>query len=84
MNGAPAREDHDRAMPGRPWADKPIRVLEEMFDRSRDNPDVLETLFAELSNRNTVRARALKHRVVLAAGRLDENFRRRYGRPPRC
>ncbi|MCB1481707.1 MAG: hypothetical protein KDJ55_07000 [Rhodobiaceae bacterium] len=56
---------------GRPLADKSISALEAMFDRGRHNPEILESLFVELRNRDSRRAKELLTRLYTAVGILN-------------
>jgi hypothetical protein len=60
------------SMPRRQLARFSIDRLEQMFDEKRDNPDVLTTLLAELSHRDTRRAKRLNGRVLQALGVLPK------------
>jgi hypothetical protein len=51
-------------MSRRTYANLKIDELEKLFDEKRGNEDVLTSLLAELSCRNTPRAKSLKKRVI--------------------
>jgi hypothetical protein len=61
-------------MTQRQFANLPIDRLESLFDRKRDNADVLTSLLGELSHRKTGRAKALKERVLQALSVLGQDL----------
>lgn len=53
-------------MSSRPLLQKGIAELEKLFDQNRDDPQFLETLIAELSERSVPRAKGLQRRALQA------------------
>jgi len=60
-------------MAQRPYFNEGIKFLEQLFDRSREDGEVLQVLLDELEHRKVPRARELKKRVGLALGTLSRD-----------
>lgn len=60
-------------MTARPYFNKGIVFLEQLFDRSRNDDSVLRDILDELENRSTARALGLKKRVIQALGTIPTN-----------
>ncbi|MGK6317188.1 DEAD/DEAH box helicase [Neorhizobium sp. DT-125] len=59
-------------MPKRPLIQKGVAELEKLFDQRRNDPDFLNDLLEELSERKTQRAQELRQRAVQARGTIAQ------------